>query len=208
MPARTIEQQITRALIQNSVICKSIHLRTSPNILGDFSVALSNAIAENEYGPFVSPQSVRELRDSNATVFLSRDKMAGVAVWPDGNIGALFHNKSSRIRPARPELLLTALAYGGVKLDCFNGVLAKLYGDAGFIPVARVAFDHRFAPNGWRTEWGTPDIIFWYHNGDPPLIVAKNYGNYREIGNNELSNLKLFRCYEEAYEYRDSFLKR
>ena len=206
MSSRTIEQDITKILINNGIICKSLHLRTSPNILGDFSASLNRAIQVNEYGPFVSPQTVSDLHDTNATVFLSRDKMAGVAIWPDGNIGALFHNKNSRIRPARPELLLTALAYGGRKLDCFNGTLARFYGAAGFIPVARVAFDQQFAPDRWREDWGTPDIIFWRHNGDSALDAAKNYGNYPSITANKLQELPLLPTYEEAYSYRDSLI--
>lgn len=206
MSSRTIEQKITRVLVRNGVICKSLHLRTSPNLIENFSNALNEAIRVNEYGPFVSPQSVSDLCDTNATVFLSWDKMAGVSIWPDGNIGALFHNKNSSIRPARPELLLTALAYGGRKLDCFNGTLAKFYGDAGFIPVVRVAFDHNFAPDGWRDDWGTPDIIFWRHNGDNVMTVAENYGNYPPVTIQQISNLPLLPSYEDAYSYRDALL--
>ena len=206
MSSRTITKQITKILTQQGVIIKSLNLRTSPNILGDFSLALENAINENEYGPFVSPQSVTVLRDTKATVFLSRDKMAGVAIWPDGNIGALFPHYSSKIRPARPELLLTALAYGGCKLDCFNGKLARFYGDAGFIPVARVAFDPQFAPDNWKPEWGSPDIIFWIHNGEDPLTVAKNYGHYPYVTADQLNNLPLLPSYEDAYQFRDDRL--
>ena len=201
-----VDPLIFRILAQNGIINKRLYLRTSPDIFSDFSDALNNAIQENEYGPFVSPQSATDLRDANATVFLSRDKMAGVSVWPDGNIGALFHHKDSRIRPARPELLLTALSYGGCKLDCFNGVLAIFYGSAGFIPVARVLFDYQYAPVDWKAEWGTPDIIFWCHNGNSPLTVARNYGKYAPISNHMLDTLPVFPTYEDAYKYRDSLI--
>lgn len=206
MSTRTLDSSIIQILIRNNIIQQSLHLRSSPDIIGDFSFALKTAIQENDFGLFVSPQSKDDLWATEAVVFLSRDKMAGVAVWPDGNIGALFHNKNSRVRPARPELLLAALSNGGNKLDCFDGMLAQFYGDAGFLPVARTVFDYEFAPRGWRNEWGTPDIIFWIHNGDDPRIVASMYGKYPKITASMLNTLPVFQTYDEAYNYRDSLL--
>ena len=53
---------------------------------------------------------------------------------------------------------MKAISEGGIKLDCFDGFLPKLYAKFGFEPVAKVKFDPNFQPAGWKDEFGTPDI--------------------------------------------------
>ncbi|MEG2939338.1 MAG: hypothetical protein RR829_03850, partial [Oscillospiraceae bacterium] len=138
-----------------------------------------------------------------AKLLLAENGMAGVAVFSDGNIGAVFNNDKSPVRGAADDLILTALANGGNKLDNFDGRLSGLYSKYGFEPVARVAFDPPRAPEGWRAEFGKPDVIFWKHNGDSVDTVAEKIGKYDL---KDLSRLPLFAEYDEAYAYRDSLM--
>lgn len=183
-----------------------IFLRDARDDLYAFSSALSNAVHHNEYGPYVATHSSEELRASKAVAFLSRDKMAGVAVWPDGDVGAVFKDVQSKSRMAIGELMLTAINAGGNKLDCFDGVLRRLYAKFGFIPVARVKFDPRFAPVDWRLEFGTPDVVFWRHCGDSAEEVVEKIGKYPTYTAEDIQKLPCFGNYEEAYQYRDKQL--
>lgn len=184
-----------------------IYLRPCNDDLYSFSLSLGNAIDHNEFGPFVDKHSAEELRECGASLFLSRDKMAGVGVWPDGNIRAVFKDRRSKSGYAIGELILTALDAGGEKLDCFDGRLRVLYSKFGFIPVARVKFNPEYAPENWKNEFGTPDIIFWIHCGDSVETVAKNIGCYRKYTDRDIFSLPCFEDYDEARRYRDKKLE-
>lgn len=180
-----------------------IHLHKCEDDFSSFSKSLADAVDCNDYGPYVDKQTPEELRETGASVFLSRDKMAGVAVWPDGNIGAVFNDRRSHYRNAIGELMLTALSAGGTKLDCYNGPLRRLYAKFGFIPVARVKFNREFAPENWKEDFGEPDIIFWMHRGDSVETVAKKIGLYPTYSRYDVEQLPYFDDYEEAFMYRD-----
>lgn len=181
-----------------------IHLHRCEDDLSSFSKALANAVDHNTYGPYVDKHTPEELLESGANVFLSRDKMAGVAVWPDGNVGAVFNDSRSRYRNAIGELMLTALSAGGTKLDCYNGPLRRLYAKFGFVPVARVKFNREFAPENWREELGEPDVIFWMHCGDSVETVVQKIGTYPTYTQGDVEQLRYFDDYDEAYRYRDA----
>ena len=50
--------------------------------------------------------------------------------------------------------------------DCFDTVLPDMYADAGFVPVARLAWNDDYAPGGWDYQLfgtfngGRPDVVF------------------------------------------------
>lgn len=177
-------------------------LRECQGDFGPFCAALAAAVDHNYYGPYVDTHTPAELRAAGARAFLSKDKKAGIAVWPDGNIRAAFSDRRSIYHPASGELLLTALAAGGDRLDCFDGFLSVLYPMFGFIPVARVKFDPKFAPENWQDEFGTPDIVFFKHCGHSPEKTAGLIGSYPDYP--DLSQLPCLNSYEEAREYRDN----
>lgn len=183
-----------------------VHLHECVDGFSSFSSALADAVDHNEFGPYVDKHSVAELRISRARAFLSRSQMAGIAVWPDGNIRAVFNDKRSGIHWAIGEMMLTALSVGGNKLDCFDGMLRIIYSKFGFIPVARVKFDPAFAPDNWKEEFGTPDIIFWMHCKDSVETVAANIMKYPKYTPEDIQALPCFDSYEEAYQYRDAEL--
>ncbi len=180
-----------------------IYLHECGDDISSFSSALGNAVDHNTYGPFVCKHTPEELRESKAITFLSRNKMAGIAVWPDGNIGAAFNDKRSPHRFAIGELMLTALDAGGNKLDCFDGVLRRAYAKFGFVPVARVRFDWNYAPENWKKEFGNPDVIFWRHCGDPVELVAQRINTYPIYSREYITKLPCLENYEAAYQYRD-----
>lgn len=185
-----------------------IHLQRYEDNFFSFSTALAEAIDYNEFGPYVDKHSSEELQRTHAVAFLSRDQKAGVAIWPDGNIRAVFKDKRSPIRNAIGELMLTALTAGGNKLDCFDGILRVVYSKFGFIPVARVRFDPKCQPENWNEEkFGKPDIIFWMHCGDSVEEVAEKIGKYPKYTNADIASLPCFEDYDTAFEYRDSMLE-
>ena len=183
-----------------------IYLHECGDDISSFSKALGNAVDYNTFGPFVSKHTPEDLRESRALTFLSRDRMAGIAVWPDGNIGAAFNDRRSRNRKAIGELMLTALSAGGNKLDCFDGFLRRAYAKFGFTPVARVKFDWNYAPENWQKKFKEPDVIFWVHCGDPVELVAKKINSYPTYNQEYVNSLRYFDSYEAAYQYRDDLL--
>lgn len=195
---------------------------------GRFSSALADGKASNDHGAYVDNQSVDELTEKGAVMILSKNGLAGAAVGTvgkdAGNIFAVFKNRRSHARGASTSLMIQAIAEGGNKLDCFNGGLSKMYARTGFIPVARVAFNQEFAPEGWNfNRDGTPDVVFWMHNGDSADTVASKIGlseadgGYHVYTADEISALPLFDDvtdengktqygYDRAWDYRDQLL--
>lgn len=169
-----------------------------------FSFALEEAIDNNKHGPYVDKRTAYELMEEKARVFLAEDGKAGVAVWPDGNIGAVFKDERSKYGKAIGELILTAISAGGNKLDCYGIFLPNLYSIFGFIPVARVKFDLNYAPENWREDLGEPDVIFMKHCGENAETVARKI-NRRLLEKSNIAQLPYFDSYEEAYQYRDNY---
>ena len=185
-----------------------IYLRRCEDNFFSFSSALEDAVDYNEFGPYVDKHSSKELQRAQAVAFLSRDKKAGIAIWPDGNIRAVFKDKRSSTKFAIGELMFTALAFGGNKLDCFDGFLRILYSKFGFVPVARVPFDPQFQPENWSEEkFGRPDIIFWMHCGDSVEEVAEKFGKYPKYSKDDIVALPCFEDYDAAYKHRDKMLE-
>jgi hypothetical protein len=193
-----------------------------------FSDALNVAKASNDHGAYVDAQSVEQLTEKGAKLIVSEDGLAGAAVATmgkeKGNIFAVFKDAKSTARGASAELLIQAIAEGGNKLDCYAGKLAAMYAKIGMEPVARVAFNEEFMPDGWNAARDDhPDIIFWKHNGDSADTVAKKFGlgesegGYHVYTTEELNSLPLFDDltdangetqygYDRAWDYRDSMI--
>lgn len=80
---------------------------------------------------------------------------------------------------------------GGVKLDNYDGYLTKLYKKNGFRVAARLPFNKEFAPEDWSEEInGTPDVVFMVYDPQNKLKIEE----------------KIFEDYDEASNYRDSFI--
>mgnify|MGYP006948598912 FL=1 len=74
----------------------------------------------------------------------------------------------------------------------------------GFNPISQVEFDQKFAPDDWNySRDGEPNIVFWIHNGDSAEDVILNFGGYDV----DWDNVKTFKTYEQAEQYRDNKLR-
>ena len=111
-------------------------------------------------------------------------------VTEDGNMIGMFKydknakNTAQAVQEAR-------IQKGGVKLDNYDGYLTKLYQKNGFRVAARLPFNKEFAPEDWSEEMhGTPDVVFMVYAPQNKLKIEE----------------KIFEDYDEASNYRDSFI--
>ena len=177
-----------------------------------FSEALERAKAANPNGGMVDSQSVEHLDETKARTFMRGDGLAGVAVEADGNIVGVFKTPALRVRRAVNDLLLTAIAQGGTHLDCYvtggKHDLASKYTQLGFVPVAWLAFNREYAPDGWNYEaWGEPDVVMWVHSGETALEVAQRSGTYPFFSTEYIHSLPQFDDYDAAKELQAQKVK-
>lgn len=181
-------------------------LRESTGDNASFSRALDAAKASNPHGAFVDSQPAENLNAEGTRTFMSPDGMAGAAVKRDGDIVGVFKNSTDTRPGAVNDLIITALSNGGNKLDCYGMDLGDKYTQLGFVPVARMEFNPEYATD-WKPEFGTPDVIFWMHNGDSAETVARKRGSYQYFDDNYIMSLPTFTDYEAAGQYRDMLLE-
>lgn len=150
------------------------------------------------FGSCVHTYEVKEYNEMK--LFLSEDKMYGVAVKDSGDIVSVFkHPKCSPTTKATDITIPKALELGGNHLDCFNINLGLpfIYSKHKFMPVAKIQFNKEFAPEDWNyARDKEPDIIFMIHKtnavfSDAPLARKK------ELEEN-INSLKFSSSYEEA----------
>ncbi|MDV8071139.1 hypothetical protein R4P64_31975 [Rhodococcus sp. IEGM 1366] len=104
-------------------------------------------------------------------LLVTDDGKAGVALKDDEIVSAFAHKDCAHPRSVQ-SMIRQATALGGHRLDCFDTVLPKLYADAGFVPVARLAWNDDYAPDGWdyhqfgRFNGGRPDVVFMAYDPD------------------------------------------
>ncbi len=172
-----------------------------------FSAALDESRAANtQNGWAVTPKSAQEIAENGVRVFMNDSASAGFGIAPDGDIEAVFANKSKGApRHALASMIPQAIANGGTKLDCYGEGLVRIYSRYGFTPVARVKFDAEQANEGWTPDKGTPDIYFMMATDLDPDSVARNFGNYPVLTKAQLDALPVM-DYDAAYAYRDELL--
>lgn len=177
-----------------------------------FSNALEEARAANAHGGWVDPQSVDDLAASNAKTYLSDDGRAGVAVKKDGDICGVFKHPESKHRGASYDLVYTARANGGTKMDCYGQALVNRYEAVGYKPVARIPFNAEYVSDPKLLE-DMPDVYVLMKNTDDLDTVASKIkkseqaGGYHRSTVDELDKLPSFDDYDEALAYRDNLLK-
>lgn len=117
-------------------------------------------------------------------LLVTDDGKAGVA-FKDDEIVSAFGHKDCAHPKAVQSMLRQATRLGGRRLDCFDTVLPTLYADAGFVPVARLAWNDDYAPDGWdyqqfsRFNGGRPDVVFMaYDPGRVGGIYTPGAGEY------------------------------
>ncbi|MFC9966115.1 hypothetical protein ACFVH4_17955 [Nocardia ignorata] len=110
-------------------------------------------------------------------LFVTDDGKAGIALKGD-EIVSVFAHRDTRYPGASMAMLTIAIDQGGRRLDCFDTVLPRLYAEAGFVPVARLAWDDEYAPPGWdydtfgKHNGGRPDVVFMAYD---PAAVGSEY---------------------------------
>lgn len=176
-----------------------------------FTAALDDAIKANKHGLMVSPKTPQELADSGAVTFMTNDGLAGAAVTADGDIEAVFKNPASQIKRASAPLMLNAIENGGRKLDCYGIDLVQNYNKFGFEPVARVAWNPEYAPDGWT--YGPKDVyVMKLADGldadgvKARLGFSESDGGFHKWTQPELDALPEM-DYDEALAYCDSLLE-
>ncbi len=185
-----------------------------------FSDALARMRSDNIEGGSVDPKTVEDLAGS--LTFMSSDGSTGAAIQPNGNIVAVFKNKT--INPGKRagvDIILNAVARGGDRLDCYGKFLANTYAYGGMEPVARVAYGRGFNPEmdayidemrakgkrGFETD---PDIYFMKLRSDvtmDSILADAANGDARTYSQAELDALPLME-YDDAEQYRDSLIEK
>ncbi len=170
-----------------------------------FAKAIEAAKESNPHGGSVDTHTIEELKTFKT--FLSSNDMAGVAVKPDGDIVAVFKNSNDKRKGAVNDLIITARANGGTKMNCYGRELVKKYEQCGYIPVARIPFNADYVSDPELLE-RKPDVYAMMKNSDTLEDVIKKCGQraYKYSTREELDNLPTFE-YDRALMYRDNLLK-
>lgn len=170
-----------------------------------FDIAIKNAKNANKNGACVDTHPRDELESFK--LILSSDGMAGVAVKPDGDITAVFKNSNSKAKGAVNDLIISARANGGVKMDCYGQYLVNAYEKCGYEVVARIPFNADYVDDPFLLAT-RPDVYALKKNTDDlETVIKKNAAkSYKLSTQADLDNLPTFTDYDEALAYRDRLL--
>ena len=172
-----------------------------------FDTSIKMAKKANKNGACVDTHPIEEL--DTFKLILSNDGMAGVAVKPDGDITAVFKNSNSSAKGAVNDLIITARANGGVKMDCYGQFLVNSYEKCGYVPVARIPFNADYVDDPFLLKT-KPDVYAMMKNTDDlDTVIEKNAKRaYKLSSQDALNNLPTYTDYDEALKYRDELLKK
>ena len=130
---------------------------------------------------FVDPISAKDYAKGTALV----TDGGSVFVKPTGEISGLMKSKDGP-RKFAISALHAATQNGGTWLNAVDGILPRMYSEAGFRPVARIKFDPKQAPEGFDpvkfkkvTGTDTPDIVFMVYDPKFKGKVTTGYGGKR-----------------------------
>lgn len=154
----------------------------------------------------VDTHPLEEMKDFK--LFLAKNEMAGVAVKPDGDITAVFKNPDYKQRGAVNDLIITARANGGDKMDCYGIGLVNMYEKCGYVPVARIPFNADYVDDPYLLAT-RPDVYAMMKNTDSlDTVIQKNAAkSYKLSMQADLDNLPTYEDYDEALRFRDNLLK-
>ena len=127
-----------------------------------FHKAIAEAAEASPFGAAVHIYDPNEYIQMK--LFLAPDKLSGFAI-KDGDIVSVFSHPDAgggRLR----KIIDTAIANGGKTLDAFDGKLVQMYSSLGFKEVRREPWNPEYKPEGWKDEWGTPDVVYMEYVGD------------------------------------------
>ena len=196
-------KSVRQEMNDNGIVNLNLERTTNDS---QFDVAIKSAKRANKNGGCVDTHPKDELESFK--LFLSNDGMAGVAVKPDGDITAVFKNSNSTAKGAVNDLIITARANGGVKMDCYGQILVNSYENCGYVPVARVPFNADYVSDPFLLKT-KPDVYVMMKNTDDLQTVIKKNGAraYTTSSQEALDSLPTY-DYDEALKYRDELLKK
>lgn len=231
---RLLSQTARNKLYRKGITSTALVAETDAQKFSDY---LNAARENNPYKLFVDPQTPQELADKGAIMLRSKDGNILGAIGTKGiykgDIFAVCKNPKSKAANASRNIIISAVAQGGNKLDCYNGNpqnpgLPRMFSSVGMIPVARVVFSRDFhLDDGWNYDRdGEPDVIFWMLKpGETAESIIETYGKaeadggYHKYTLEELERLPVFEDtvengevtvygYDKAWSFRDECIER
>jgi hypothetical protein len=124
-----------------------------------FADTLQQSKDEAKFGAAVNVYPVEDYQGMK--LFMSESGKSGFAVKPDGDIVSVFSMEKGSSR----SILEAAISAGGKKLDAFDTILPRLYGEHGFVEASRIPWNDEFSPEGWNKQTfqefneGEPDVV-------------------------------------------------
>lgn len=199
---KAISNHARAVMDKNNIANCDLERTIDPN---RFNNAIEAAKKANPNGGSVDTHPIEELETFK--LYLSKNNMAGVAVKPDGDITAVFKNSEYKQRGAVNDLIITARANGGVKMDCYGRRLVNMYEQCGYVPVARIPFNADYVDDPVLLR-DKPDVFAMMKNDDSlESVIKKNSERQYKLSTLEdLNNLPTFEDYDEALKYRDGLL--
>jgi hypothetical protein len=162
-----------------------------------FYDAIKSSKEKANFGAAVYLYDPAEYKDMR--LFLTPDGTSGFALKGD-DIVSVFNKPGGPHKGVSNPLLDLAIAQGGRKLDAYDTVLPRIYGQSGFKTTSRMAFDPEQVPADWSTKTfgdfnkGQPDVIHMVY--DP-----------RHDGGYTLGDGRFFREYDDAVAYQEKNVK-
>jgi len=134
-------------------------------------------IARHPLSQFTTPLTEEEL--SKRRVFLSEDGKTGYTLTDDDDLGNVFNMPGEERRGRGSRAVIEAVARGAKTLDCYDDVLPDYYQRHGFVPVARVKWDDKYAPPNWDyARFGRPDVVFMRYEGGDRRTLRERVGTF------------------------------
>lgn len=137
--------------------------------VGRFRTAFLEAKIASPFGAAVHAYSPAEL--AKMRLFLAPDGLSGFALKGEDIVSVFTHPRAGGQNRSRKSID-TAIANGGKTLDCFDGKLVQIYSALGFREVRRESWNDQYRPEGWKDEWGKPDVVYMEYDGDIENAMA------------------------------------
>ena len=159
----------------------------------DYIAGVKETFDTHNMGKQIAKQTKEDLK--GAKIYRTSTG-GGFAIKPDGDIVGVYEPKPNGGSYAMLQL---AVSQGGKKLDAYNTYLPKVYGTIGFKPVAKIAWNEKFAPEGWNKE-----TFKKYNNGEPEIVFFVYDKDY--FGGVDIKTLPTSADYGEAVAIQDKAL--
>lgn len=138
--------------------------------VGRFHAAFLEAKIASPFGAAVHAYSPAEL--AKMRLFLAPDGLSGFALKGEDIVSVFTHPRAGGQNRSRKSID-TAIANGGKTLDCFDGKLVQIYSALGFREVRRESWNDEYRPDGWKDEWGKPDVVYMEYGQDVERMEAR-----------------------------------